>query len=161
MNVLNIELIGSKPVLVALLLAMVFLLGCAGQQGSEQAVSAGTGSGSSVSESSQKLSLREKADQYLNLAGVKNARVLSEGQVIIVEYDPREIEYEYELLNEWGKIFGTIAKTYPKASKVTIIQKYGGEKVFSITANVSDINAVASDRISVIDFKRRLEFKSS
>lgn len=115
---------------------------------------------SSTNQKPTTISLKEKANQYMNLAGIKNAVIISEGHTVIVEYDPREVEYEYELLNQWGKIFGVISKTYPNAEKISIIQKYGGESIFQITANSSDVRAIVDNTIPIIDFKKRLEFRA-
>jgi len=97
-------------------------------------------------------------DQQFNLAGV-NAKLLSEGQEIVVEYEPKNVEYEDQILVEWGKIFGIMAKTYPNAKSYKIIQIYNGQKLATLTAKAQDVDEFLNNKIDSKELAKRLELK--
>ncbi|MEM3372616.1 MAG: hypothetical protein QXF76_00160 [Candidatus Anstonellales archaeon] len=141
--------------LTLIVLISIFVIGCTNQS-------------SEISDNKTKeefhdqtLNLKEKANDYLNLAGVKNAYVFDDNSdTIYVNYITENLTYEYEIINDWGKIFGVVSQLYKNKKKITINQFYMNDTVFLVTANISDIKAFNSGQMNLSEFKKRLGIKS-
>lgn len=108
---------------------------------------------------SPKMTTAELASQQLNLAGVQNAQVTSEGSTVTVSYNPTDITYEGQTISDWGTIFGVLSADYPDADTYTIVQLFNGKEMADISASAADVRSLNAGRISVSDFKNRLVFK--
>jgi len=132
--------------LIAISLSLILLFGCTGKESSGTPV---------------KSQSKELAEQSMNLAGVQNARIISEGGTVAVEYDPADAAYEDQIISEWGAIFGVLSSTYPGASQYQIVQLYNGEKIATITAKASDVKAFMADQITADEFAKRIATKAA
>ena len=135
------------------LLALSMFFGCTSQTNQEPSKAAGS------LQSGSKTKTAELAEQQLNLAGVQNARVLSEGSTVVVAYNPANAEREGDILAEWGSIFGVLGKSYPSASSYGIVQEFGGDKVAQITLPASALKDYSEGKIDIYALKARMEFK--
>lgn len=109
--------------------------------------------GASVAGGASSLQL---AEQQMNLAGVQNAKIIGEGEMVTVSYNPSDVDYEGRIVAEWGAIFGVLEKDYPSASRYKIVQLLGGEPVATITVNASDVRDLGAGRMSIAEFRNRL-----
>jgi len=106
---------------------------------------------------SRKNSTAKFAEQQMNLAGVQNVKIVKEGKEIEVDYSPTIVEYEDQIVAEWGAIFGVLSKTYPSAERYKIVQKIDGTTVATIIANASDVKAYSEGKIGLYELKNRIK----
>jgi hypothetical protein len=140
-----------KKLLLLLFVSMLLGAGCIGSQQSKNEPTKLP----SVHEISQAGQL---AQQQMNLAGVENAQILEEGEVVVVSYNPSDVDYEGKIISDWGSIFGVLSQSYPSAKQFRIIQQLGGEKIATLTVNASDVKEYSQGRISIYEFKKRIAF---
>ena len=106
-----------------------------------------------------KVTTAQLVEQQLNLAGVPNAHVTGEGSTVTVSYDPADVNYEGQIVSNWGAIFGVLSANYPNADRYVIVQLFDGSQVAQISSSSADVRAMNSGQISVNEFKKRMVFK--
>jgi hypothetical protein len=98
----------------------------------------------------------KQAEDLLNLIGMDSVQIQSGSPQVVAIYQPSELEYEYEMVNDWAKIFSVLSEVFVDSEYITIEQMYAGEKVFSLSSKTSDIESFSSGEISMQEFKLRL-----
>jgi len=99
-------------------------------------------------------------EQQLNLAGVENAEIIKEGKIIEVKYSPYAVNYEAEIIAEWGIILGVLNKMYPDAEKYKIIQQIDNTDIMTLIVNASDVKKFSEGKIDIYEFKSRIKIFS-
>jgi hypothetical protein len=138
----------------------VFILCCI----SVLAIIAGCGCVSSSSATSagapvKNMTTKELAEQQMNLAGVQNAKIVSEGSMVTVSYDPTDVNYEGQIISDWGTILGILLADYPNADQYRIVQMMNGAQVSQITVNAIDAKEYSSGQLTIYQFKQRMQFQ--
>ena len=105
------------------------------------------------------MSTKELAEQQMNLAGVQNAKILTEGSLVTVSYNPTDVQYEGQITSDWGTIFGVLLADYPNADQYKIVQQMNGVQVMALTVNASDVNQYNSGLLTIYQFKQRMQFQ--
>lgn len=145
-------------------ITMILLFGCTAQEESKKDLSSTKGEKQKkiidITEDgwddTDEIRKIKHAEDLLNLAGLDSVQVQSGSPQVVAIYQPLDLEYEYEIVNDWAKIFGILSEVFDDSEYISIEQMYGGEKVFSISSKTSDIDSLESGEIDMQEFKLRL-----
>ena len=103
--------------------------------------------------------LSVKTNDYFNISDV-NAQIISDGSEVVVEYEPVNLNYEDQIISDWGKIFGILSSNYPESEKYVIVQMFDSKEILRIEVKSSDLFALNNNLISMDEFKKRLMIDS-
>jgi len=78
---------------------------------------------------------------------------------VTVSYDPTDVNYEGQIISDWGTILGILLADYPNADQYRIVQMMNGAQVSQITVNAIDANEYSSGQLTIYQFKQRMQFQ--